>query len=132
MDQVAAEVGLPPDLVLAIHDSTWEFSNEAAAAFARVHHDLALERAHFDAERRSTYAGGVLRGTFTADRLLFAEVGPNLAFIAPRVPDHFTGHLVAAGPAAPLDLIHLAFAVRQPGVAVSNASGRQQYVRAQG
>lgn len=156
MDQVAAEVDLPPDLVLAIHDSTWEFSNEASAVFARVHHDLALERAHFDAERRSTYAGGVLRGTFAAeqvnrdahlfgldarvhhvplaasaastgdadtirraiasalhlpaDRLLFAEVGASLGFIAPRVPDHLTGHLVAAGPAAPLDQIHAAFA----------------------
>ncbi|MFF4875263.1 PucR family transcriptional regulator [Micromonospora sp. NPDC000668] len=156
LDEVGAEVGLPPDLVLAIHDSTWEFSNEASAVFARVHHDLALERAHFDAERRSTYAGGVLRGTFAAeqvnrdahlfgfdprvrhvplaaraastgdadtirraiasalhlpaDRLLFAEVGASLGFIAPQAPDHLTGHLVAAGPAVPLDQLHAAFA----------------------
>ncbi|MFZ3492869.1 PucR family transcriptional regulator [Streptomyces sp. 5.8] len=69
LDEIAAEVGLPPDLLLAVHDSTWEFSNEASAVFARVQHDLALERAHFDAERRSAFAAGVLSGAFPAERI---------------------------------------------------------------
>jgi hypothetical protein len=69
LDEVAAEVALPPDLLLAVHDSTWEFSNEASAVFARVQHDLALERAHFDAERRSAFAAGVLSGTFPLERI---------------------------------------------------------------
>ncbi|QFR97086.1 PucR family transcriptional regulator [Streptomyces tsukubensis] len=69
LDEVAAEVGLPPDFLLAVHDSTWEFSNEAAAVFARVQHDLALERARFDSERRSAFAAGVLGGTFPVERI---------------------------------------------------------------
>ncbi|MGW2282613.1 PucR family transcriptional regulator [Streptomyces sp. NPDC001770] len=69
VDEVAAKVGLPPDLLLAVHDSTWEFSNEASAVFARVQHDLVLERAHFDAERRSAFASGVLGGTLSAERI---------------------------------------------------------------
>ncbi|CAM5671149.1 hypothetical protein SAVIM338S_07033 [Streptomyces avidinii] len=69
LDEVAADVKLPPDLLLAVHDSTWEFSNEASAVFARVQHDLAVERAHFDAERRSAFAAGVLGGTFPAERI---------------------------------------------------------------
>ncbi|GAA3197687.1 helix-turn-helix domain-containing protein [Dactylosporangium siamense] len=152
LDEVGLEVGLPADLLLAVHDSTWEFSNEASSVFARVQHDLALERAHFDAERRSTFAAGVLSGAFPAeqinrdahlfgldprarhvplaarapspaspdgadairrgiaaalrmpaDRLLFAEIGTCLGFIAPATPDHLTGHLVAAGPPTVLD-----------------------------
>jgi hypothetical protein len=175
LDEVGAEVGLPPDLVLAIHDSTWEFSNEASAVFARVHHDLALERAHFDAERRSTYAGGVLGGTFAAgqvnrdahlfgldarvrhvplaaraastgdadtirraiasalhlpaDRLLFAEVGASLGFIAPQAPDHLTGHLVAAGPAVPLDQLHAAFAEAVLALDTAERFGQSGVVR---
>ncbi|MFC8228867.1 PucR family transcriptional regulator [Streptomyces sp. NPDC057287] len=69
LDEIAAEVGLSPDLLLAAHDSTWEFSNEACAVFARVQHDLALERAHFDAERRSAFANGVLSGTLPGERI---------------------------------------------------------------
>lgn len=69
LDEVGAEAGLPWNLVLAVHDSTWEFSNEAASLFARVHHDLALERARFDAERRSTFAGGVLGGRLPAEQI---------------------------------------------------------------
>jgi hypothetical protein len=159
-DEVAGEVGLPADLVLAMHDSTWEFSNEAASVFSRVQHDLAMERARFDAERRSGFAAGILNGTFAleqinrdahlfgldprarhvplaaragsaagaelirraiasalrmpADRLLSAEVGGCLGFIAPNQPDHLAGHLsgqlVAAGPAVALDQLHDGFA----------------------
>ncbi|MFG2595738.1 PucR family transcriptional regulator [Streptomyces sp. NPDC048462] len=155
LDEVAAEVGLPPDLLLAVHDSTWEFSNEASAIFARVQHDLALERAHFDAERRSAFANGVLGGTspaerinrdahlfglapqahhvalavqatspgeadavrraiasalsVPADRLLLAQVGPVLGFIAPRAPESMAGHLVAAGPPLPLEELNTGF-----------------------
>ncbi|MEU2678321.1 helix-turn-helix domain-containing protein [Streptomyces sp. NPDC007107] len=155
VDEVAAEVGLPSDFLLAVHDSTWEFSNEASAVFARVQHDLALERVHFDAERRSAYAGGVLGGTLPAerinsdapllglapqtdyvalaaraasaddadavrraiasavhvpaDRLLLAQVGAVLGFIAPRAPEAVEGHLVAAGPPLPLDQLATGF-----------------------
>ncbi|MFD4902268.1 PucR family transcriptional regulator [Streptomyces sp. NPDC058411] len=155
LDEVAADVGLPHDLLLAVHDSTWEFSNEACAVFARVQHDLALERAHFDAERRSAFAGGVLSGTFPAerihrdahlfglapqahyvalaarpasaedadaarrtiasavrvpaDRLLLAQIGAVLGFIAPKVPESVAGHLVAAGSPVPLDQLHTGF-----------------------
>lgn len=63
LDEVATEAALPPELQLAVHDSTWEFSNEASAVFSRVQHDLAMERAHFDAERRSAFAAEVLSGT---------------------------------------------------------------------
>ncbi|GAA3294652.1 hypothetical protein GCM10020295_19680 [Streptomyces cinereospinus] len=69
LDQVAADVDLPPGLLLAVHDSTWEFANEAASVFARVKHRLVLEQAHFDAERRSAYAGGVLGGAYPAERI---------------------------------------------------------------
>ncbi|MFD7677621.1 MULTISPECIES: PucR family transcriptional regulator [unclassified Streptomyces] len=155
LDDVAAEVALPADLLLAVHDSTWEFSNEASAVFARVQHDLALERAHFDAERRSAFVAGVLSGTFTperinrdahlfglapqnqhvalaaravsaddaavirraiasavgvpADRLLLAQVGAVLGFIAPRAPESVIGHLVAIGPPVPLDQLGASF-----------------------
>lgn len=155
VDEVAVAVGLPPDLLLAVHDSTWEFSNEASSVFARVEHDLALERAHFDAERRSAFAGGVLSGTFPAeqvhrdahlfgldprahhvplaaraastddadavrraiasavgmpaDRLLLAQVGASLGFIAPNAPAAIVGHLVAVGPALALDQLHDGF-----------------------
>ncbi|MBA3908126.1 MAG: PucR family transcriptional regulator, partial [Pseudonocardiales bacterium] len=155
LDEVAADVGLPPDLLLAVHDSTWEFSNEASSVFARVQHDLVLERALFDAERRSAFAGAVLSGAFPteqidrdahlfgldpraqyvpvaaraaapedadairraiasavrtpADRLLFAEVGTNLGFIAPTAPVEVAGHLVAVGPAGSPDELHDGF-----------------------
>ncbi|MFJ9054735.1 helix-turn-helix domain-containing protein [Streptomyces sp. NBC_00111] len=155
VDEVAAEVGLSPDFLLAVHDSTWEFANEASSVFARVQHDLALERAHFDAERRSAYAGGVLSGTLPAerinsdaplfglapqtdyvalaaraasaddadavrraiasavrvpaDRLLLAQVGAVLGFIAPRAPEAVACHLVAAGPPLPLDQLATGF-----------------------
>ncbi|MEU3294421.1 helix-turn-helix domain-containing protein [Streptomyces longwoodensis] len=154
-DEVAAEVALPPDLLLAVHDSTWEFSNEASAVFARVQHDLALEHAHFDAERRSAFAAGVLSGTLplerinrdahafglatqahhvavavradsaedaaairraiavalhtSADRLLLAQVGTVLGFIAPRAPKSVAGHLTAVGPSLPLDQLDTSF-----------------------
>ncbi|MFZ3474950.1 PucR family transcriptional regulator [Streptomyces sp. 4.24] len=155
LDEIAAEVGLPHDLLLAVHDSTWEFSNEASAVFARVQHDLALERAHFDAERRSAFAAGVLGGAFPAeriqhdahlfglrprahhvalaaraataddadavrraiatalrvpaDRLLLAQVGEVLGFIAPRAPESLVGHLVAVSPPMPLDQLDTGF-----------------------
>lgn len=155
LDEIAAEVGLPSDLVLAVHDSTWEFANEASSVFARVQHDLALEQAYFDAERRSTFTGGVLRGTLPAeqihrdahlfgldprerhvpiaaradsagdagtvrraiasalqippDRLLHAEIGTSLGFIAPHPPEDISDQLVAAGPALPLDEINEGF-----------------------
>lgn len=156
LDEVGVDVGLPPELLLAIHDSTWEFSNEASSMFARVQHDLALERAQFDAERRSTFASGLLGGTIPAeqvnrdahlfgldprslhvplaaraaspvaadavrraiaaalhmpaDRLLFAEVGASLGFIAPSSPERIAGHLVAVGPRVTLDDLHSGFA----------------------
>ncbi|ROS78420.1 CdaR family transcriptional regulator [Cellulomonas sp. PhB143] len=69
MDRIAAEVDLPPGLLLAVHDSTWEFSNEASAIFAQIRHDLAVEGARLDAERRSAFARGVLTGSFTAERI---------------------------------------------------------------
>ncbi|MFE6365806.1 PucR family transcriptional regulator [Streptomyces sp. NPDC057806] len=155
LDEVAAEVALPPDLLLAVHDNSWEFASEASAVFARVQHDLALQRAHFDAERRSAFAAGVLSGTFPperihhdaplfglvsqahhvavaaravtaddsdairravaaavhvpADRLLLAQVGTALGFIAPRAPEALTGPLVAVSPPLPLDQLHAGF-----------------------
>ncbi|MGX6601281.1 PucR family transcriptional regulator [Micromonosporaceae bacterium Da 78-11] len=69
LDEVATDVRLPPALLLAIHDSTWEFAGEAASVFARAQHDLALERARFDAERRSAFAGGVLGGSFPTEQI---------------------------------------------------------------
>lgn len=69
MDEIARDVGLPGDLVLAMHDSTWEFANEAAARFATIEHDRAVERVRFDAERRSGFVRGVLSGAFTAEEI---------------------------------------------------------------
>ncbi|MFF7331991.1 helix-turn-helix domain-containing protein [Streptomyces sp. NPDC008150] len=69
LDEVAVDVALPSDFLLAVHDSTWEFANEAAAIFAGVQHELALERVHFDAERRSAFAAGVLSGIIPAERI---------------------------------------------------------------
>lgn len=69
MDDIAVQVGMPTDLLLAIHDSTWEFANEAAAVFARVQHGILVEQARFDAERRSAFTRGVLAGTFAADQI---------------------------------------------------------------
>ncbi|MEU6440625.1 helix-turn-helix domain-containing protein [Streptomyces sp. NPDC047046] len=155
MDEVGAAVGLPPALLLAAHDSTWEFTHEAAEIFTRVQRDLALERVQFDAERRAAFAAAVLGGTLPAerighdarlfglvpqarhvalaaraandadaealrfavagalrlpaDRLLLAQVGTVLGFIAPRAPDSVAGHLVAAGPALPLDRLGTGF-----------------------
>ena len=70
MDAIAAEVGLPADLLLAVHDSTWEFANEAAAVFARVHRDLSVQAAHLEAERRSAFARAVLSGSAAGAGLL--------------------------------------------------------------
>ncbi|WP_234010673.1 PucR family transcriptional regulator [Streptomyces sp. SPB074] len=155
MDEAGAAAGLPPVLLLAAHDSTWEFTHEAAGIFARVQREQALERVRFDAERRAAFAAGVLGGTLPAehighdarlfglapqarhvalaarttseaeteslrlavagalrlpaDRLLLARVGAVLGFIAPRAPDAVTGHLVAAGPALPLDRLGTGF-----------------------
>ncbi|MFB7087854.1 PucR family transcriptional regulator [Streptomyces sp. NPDC056296] len=149
LDEVAAEVDLPLELLLAVHDSTWEFSNEASSVFARVKHEMALEQAHFDAERRSAFAAGVLGGVYPAerlnrdaavfgldpqahyvalaaraataadadavrriiasavrlpaDRLLIAQVGTILGCITPKAPHSTPDHLVAVGPALPLD-----------------------------
>ncbi|WEG09886.1 helix-turn-helix domain-containing protein [Microbacterium horticulturae] len=69
MDDIAAEVDLPSGLLLAIHDSTWEFANEAASVFARVQRDLAAERARFDAERRAGFTRGLLGGTLPPEQL---------------------------------------------------------------
>jgi hypothetical protein len=69
MDEIAAAVDMPPDLLLAIHDSTWEFANEASAVFADVQHELTLERARFDAERRSGFARAVLDGSLPSEQL---------------------------------------------------------------
>ncbi|THG34414.1 PucR family transcriptional regulator [Glaciibacter flavus] len=69
MDEIAVEVAMPTDLLLAIHDSTWEFANEAAAVFARVQHGLLVEQARFDAERRSAFARGVLSGTASSEQI---------------------------------------------------------------
>jgi hypothetical protein len=69
MDEIAAEVGMPTDLLLAIHDSTWEFANEASAVFARVQHGLLVERARVDAERLSAFTRGVLGGAFSSHEI---------------------------------------------------------------
>jgi hypothetical protein len=69
MDDVAREVGLPNDLVLAMHDSTWEFANEAAAVFARIEHERSVERVRFDAERRSGFVRGVLGGGYSVEEI---------------------------------------------------------------
>ncbi|MFK4122374.1 PucR family transcriptional regulator [Streptomyces longwoodensis] len=69
MDEVAADVHLPAAFLVAMHDSTWEFSNEASSLFARVQHELVLERSHVEAERRSAFVEGVLSGTLPADRI---------------------------------------------------------------
>jgi hypothetical protein len=69
MDDIAHEVGLPNDLVLAMHDSTWEFANEAAARFSSIEHNRAVERVRFDAERRSGFVRGVLSGGSTSDEI---------------------------------------------------------------
>lgn len=86
MDEVAEEVGLPAELVLAVHDSTWEFAAEAAAVFARVQRDLSVERARFDAERQAGFARGVLGGALSVEQLhrdahLFG-LDPRLSYIA--------------------------------------------------
>ncbi|WP_433343731.1 PucR family transcriptional regulator [Streptomyces sp. CA-253872] len=155
VDEVGAAVGVPPALLIAAHDSAWEFTHEAAAIFTRVQRDLTLERAQFDAERREAFAAGLLGGTLAAERighearlfglvpqarhvalaarataasdvdalrsavaaalrlpaerLLFAQVGTVLGFIAPRAPDSVAGHLVAAGPPLPLDRLGTGF-----------------------
>jgi hypothetical protein len=70
MDEIAREVGLPNDLVLAMHDSTWEFANEAAAVFARIEHDRAVERVRFDGERRSSFVRGVLGGGYPLEEII--------------------------------------------------------------
>lgn len=69
IDKIAAEVDLPADLLLAIHDSSWEFANEAATVFARVHRELTVERARLDAERRAAFARGVLDGSIPTDQI---------------------------------------------------------------
>ena len=69
IDRIAAEVNLPSDLLLAIHDSSWEFANEAATVFARVHRELTVERARLDAERRAAFARGVLDGSIPTDQI---------------------------------------------------------------
>ncbi len=69
VDAVARDVGLPPELSLAIHDSTWHFANEAAGVFARVQRDLTVARARFDAERRSTFARSLLDGSLSGDQV---------------------------------------------------------------
>ncbi|MER5948155.1 helix-turn-helix domain-containing protein [Streptomyces sp. NPDC001904] len=102
LDEVAADVALPADFLLAAHDSTWEFANEASAIFARIQHELALERAHFDAERRAACRTLASAVHVPADRLLLAQVGAALGTIVPKVPDSVGGHLVAAGPPLPL------------------------------
>lgn len=69
MDDVAHQVGLPADLMLTIHDSTWEFANEAASVFARVQHNIEVERARFDAERRSSFTRGILTGAVSDEQI---------------------------------------------------------------
>lgn len=69
VDAVARDVGLPPGLVLAIHDSTWHFANEAAGVFARVQRELTVARARFDAERRSTFARSLLDGSMSVEQV---------------------------------------------------------------
>lgn len=69
MDEIAAAVNLPTDLLLAIHDSTWEFANEASAVFARVQHGLLVERARVDAERLLGFTRAVLSGALTPDEI---------------------------------------------------------------
>ncbi|MHA7987406.1 PucR family transcriptional regulator [Rathayibacter sp. CAU 1779] len=156
MDEIAADVGLPSDLLLAIHDSTWEFANEAASVFAQVQRDLTAEQARFDAERRAAFTRGILGGTLPVEqvhrdapvfgldgrvpavalataapstdaeaeslrravasalhlppnRLLFTDLGAVLGCIAPAAPTRLRGHLVAVGPALPLDGLHAGF-----------------------
>lgn len=62
MDEIAIDIGLPNELVLAMHDSTWEFANEAATVFARIEHDRAIDRVRFDIERRAASVGHILGG----------------------------------------------------------------------
>ena len=69
MDDIAREVGLPNELVLAMHDSTWEFANEAATVFARIEHDRAVERVRSDSERRSAFVRGVLGGGYSVEEI---------------------------------------------------------------
>lgn len=69
MDRIAARVGLPHDVLLAVHDSTWELANDAAAVFARVQRDLSVVRARLDAERRSSFARAVLGGRLSAEQV---------------------------------------------------------------
>lgn len=69
MDEIASDIGLPTDLILAMHDSTWEFANEAAAVFARIEHDRAVDRVRFDAERRSMFVRGVLGGGYSVEEV---------------------------------------------------------------
>ena len=68
-DSIAAEVGLPHELLIAVHDSTWEFANEAAAVFSRVQRELSVERARFDAERRAGFVRAVLLGRLADEQL---------------------------------------------------------------
>lgn len=112
MDEVAREVGLPKDLVLAMHDSTWEFANEAASVFARIQRDLTVERARFDAERRSAFARAILGGAISLgeiqrDALLFG-VDPHADYVpiaaraaTPRAADDLRRAIASAVHAVP-------------------------------
>lgn len=69
VDRVARDTGLSSELLLAIHDSSWHFANEAATVFARVQRDLTVERARFDAERRSAFARALLDGSLSVEQI---------------------------------------------------------------
>ncbi|MFF5075472.1 PucR family transcriptional regulator [Actinoplanes sp. NPDC000266] len=177
-DEVGAHVGLPAELMLAVHDSTWEFANEASGVFLRIQRDLAIEKAHFDAERRSVFAGEVLGGTLPAQQILHdahlfgldprarhvplaaraaspgdaeavrqaiasalrlpaghilvADMGAGLGFIAPKLPERLTGHLVAAGPAAPLDQLHAGYTEAVLALDTAQRFGQSGLVRLAG
>ncbi|GGF21340.1 PucR family transcriptional regulator [Subtercola lobariae] len=70
VDEIAVEVNMPKDLLLAIHDSSWEFANEASTVFARVQREITVERARFDAERRAAFGRGILSGTLPVDDII--------------------------------------------------------------
>lgn len=69
VDLLAHRTGLSTELLLAIHDHSWQFANEASGIFSRVQHELLAARTRFDGERRAAFAKGLLSGALGGDEV---------------------------------------------------------------
>jgi len=63
------DLGLPNNLVFAMHDGPWEFAKEAVAVFARIEHDRAVKRVRFADAHRSTFVRAVLSGAYSMEEI---------------------------------------------------------------